>query len=74
MKEGNNIPKLTPREKEVLVHISDGMTHKQIADKLIISPSTIRKHMENTYKKLKAHNKIEAVQKAIKMNLIENNN
>ena len=72
MKEGDNIPKLTPREKEVLVHISDGMTHKQIADKLIVSPSTIRKHMENSYKKLKVHNKMEAVQKAFKLSLIEN--
>lgn len=71
MKEGNNIPKLTAREKEVLVHISDGMTHKQIADKLIVSPFTVRKHMENSYKKLKVHNKMEAVQKAIRMNLID---
>lgn len=71
MEKGKNNTQLTPREKEVLSHIQDGMTHKQIADKLIVSPSTVRKHMENSYKKLQAHNKMEAVQKALQLKLID---
>ncbi|WP_407635138.1 MalT transcriptional regulator family protein [Tenacibaculum ovolyticum] len=41
-----------------------------MADNLIISPSITRKHIRNTNKKLKVHNKIEAVLKAKNQNLI----
>ena len=34
-----------------------------IDDNLIISPATVRKHLENIYKKLQVHNKMEAVVK-----------
>jgi DNA-binding NarL/FixJ family response regulator len=47
------------------------MDYKQIAENLIISPSTVRKHIENIYGKLKAHNKIEAVKIAQKHRLID---
>ncbi|MDT0557111.1 response regulator transcription factor [Ichthyenterobacterium sp. W332] len=61
---------LTNRETEVLEHLSKGLNYKQIADNLILSPSTVRKHIENIYKKLQVHNKLEAVQKAKRNNLI----
>jgi len=61
---------LTLRETEVLQQISKGYDYKQIADFLIISPSTVRKHIENIYLKLQVHNKIEAIQKAVKHRLI----
>ncbi|WP_298554053.1 response regulator transcription factor [uncultured Algibacter sp.] len=62
--------KLTPREVEVLEHLSKGLSYNAIADNLILSLGTIRKHIENIYKKLQVHNKLEAVQKAKKNNLI----
>jgi len=62
--------KLSKREKEVLEQLSKGLNYHQIAENLFISPSTVRKHIENTYKKLHVHNKMEAVQKAMKHNLI----
>ena len=62
--------KLSKRETEILTHLSKGLSYKEIADNLIISPSTVRKHIENTYKKLQVHNKIEAVLKAKKQKLI----
>ena len=62
--------KLTNRETEVLLQLSKGLNYKHIADNLFISSSTVRKHIENIYKKLQVHNKLEAVQKAKRQNLI----
>ncbi|MFK7782031.1 response regulator [Psychroserpens sp.] len=64
------IIKLTKRETEVLEHLSKGLNYVQIADNLILSTGTVRKHIENIYRKLQVHNKLEAVQKAKKNNLI----
>lgn len=62
--------KLTNRETEVLEQLSKGLSYNAIADNLILSPGTVRKHIENIYKKLQVHNKLEAVQKARKNKLI----
>ncbi|HZH66106.1 MAG TPA: helix-turn-helix transcriptional regulator [Flavisolibacter sp.] len=59
----NDTP-LTPRERDVLQLISDGLRQKQIAEKLSISPETARKHIKNAYKKLGAHNKVDALRKS----------
>jgi len=67
--EQDNI-KLTPRETEVLEQLSKGLSYHLIADNLILSTGTIRKHIENIYRKLQVHNKLEAVQKAKKNKLI----
>ena len=62
--------KLSKRETEILLQLSKGLNYNSIADNLTISPSTVRKHIENIYKKLQVHNKMEAVLKAQKRNLI----
>lgn len=69
-KEAHEKIKLTKREVEVLEQLSKGLSYNAIADNLIVSTGTIRKHIENIYKKLQVHNKLEAVQKAKKNNLI----
>lgn len=61
---------LTQREIEVLEQLSKGLSYNAIADNLIRSVGTVRKHIEHIYKKLQVHNKLEAVQKAQKNNLI----
>lgn len=61
---------LSKREIEVLEQLSSGLSYTQIADNLFLSPSTVRKHIENIYKKLQVHSKIEAVQKAKRHNII----
>lgn len=61
---------LSKRETEVLEQLSTGLSYKKIADNLFLSPNTVRKHIENIYKKLQVHSKIEAVQKAKSQNLI----
>jgi DNA-binding NarL/FixJ family response regulator len=61
---------LTNRETDILEQLSKGLNYNEIADNLIISPSTVRKHIENIYKKLQVHNKMEAVIMAQKHKLI----
>ena len=61
---------LSDREVEVLEQLSKGLSYSVIADHLFLSPSTVRKHIENIYKKLQVHSKIEAVQKARNHNII----
>ena len=55
---------LSNREIEVLELLSKGKTYNAIAQSLFLSEGTIRKHVENIYKKLKVHNKVEALEKA----------
>ncbi|MFY7957441.1 MAG: response regulator [Flavobacterium macrobrachii] len=62
--------KLSTREIEVLEQLSKGLNYNVIADNLILSPSTVRKHIENIYTKLQVHNKLEAIEKAKSNNLI----
>ncbi|MNU79874.1 Transcriptional regulatory protein DegU [compost metagenome] len=64
-------PELSSREIDVLNQLSKGMDYKQIAENLIISPATVRKHIENIYSKLQVHNKMEAVNLAQKHRIID---
>lgn len=61
---------LTKRELEILEQLATGATYQEIADKLFISAKTVRKHIENIYGKLHAHNKVEAIQIAQKHKLL----
>lgn len=61
---------LTKRELEILQKTSDGLTNNQIAEQLFISPKTVRKHIENIYQKLQVHNRVEAVNVAVRDKLI----
>ncbi|GAB4517386.1 MAG: response regulator transcription factor [Allomuricauda sp.] len=61
---------LSSREKEVLEQLAEGLSYTVIANNLFLSPSTVRKHIENIYRKLQVHNKLEAVQKARRQSLI----
>lgn len=53
--------KLTRREHEVLHFLAKGCTRTQIAKKLFISEETVKMHIKNIYKKVKAKNKIDAL-------------
>ncbi|WP_264560489.1 response regulator [Flavobacterium sp. N2270] len=61
---------LTAREIDVLEQLAQGLSYTVIAENLFLSPSTVRKHIENIYSKLQVHSKLEAVQKAKRNNLI----
>jgi DNA-binding NarL/FixJ family response regulator len=61
---------LTKREIEILEQLSKGLSYADIADNLFISQGTVRKHIENTYRKLKVGNKVEAIRVAEKNRII----
>lgn len=61
---------LSSREIDVLEQLAQGLSYTFIAENLFLSPSTVRKHIENIYSKLQVHSKLEAVQKAKRNNLI----
>ena len=61
---------LTPREREVLLHMVNGMSYKMIADKCDITFETVRSHIKNIYEKLHVATMTEAVAKAIRNNLV----
>lgn len=52
---------LTPRESEILGWVAHGKTNGEIATILWISPTTVRKHLENVYPKLGVHTRTAAV-------------
>lgn len=56
--------RLSARETELLEHLSKGGTNKLIAEQLHISPFTVKRHIENIYKKLDASNRVQLVEKA----------
>ena len=61
---------LTPREKEVLACIVNGLAYKMIADQLHISYETVRSHVKKIYEKLHVASLTEAVAKAINQKIV----
>lgn len=54
---------LTKREKEILQLLANGLSYEQIAINLFVSKGTVRKHIENLYRKLQVNNKVDAINK-----------
>jgi DNA-binding NarL/FixJ family response regulator len=61
---------LTPREREILQLMAQGLDNRAIAEKLFISFTTVRGHVQNILEKLDAHSKLEAVARANQHGLI----
>ena len=61
---------ITTREYEVLQYISDGLSNKEIGEKLFLSESTIKTHVSNLLVKLNAKRRTQAVQIAKSLNII----
>jgi len=61
---------LTLREKEVLLHISEGLTNQEIADTLFLSIETVRSYRKNLLLKLCAKNTAILIKKSITLKLI----
>jgi DNA-binding CsgD family transcriptional regulator len=55
---------LTEREAEILGWVARGKTNHEIAEVLVVSPHTVRKHLENVYAKLGVHTRTAAVARA----------
>ncbi|NNE47648.1 MAG: response regulator transcription factor [Rhodothermales bacterium] len=61
---------LSDREKEILQHLVQGQSKKEIAADLFLSPHTIDSHLRNIYAKLHVHNRSGAIAKALKERLV----
>ena len=57
-------PDLTPREREILELLAQGLTNMAIAEKLVLSPKTIRNQVSNIFSKLQVATRSEAIIKA----------
>ncbi|MDQ1748414.1 MAG: hypothetical protein QOD07_2677 [Frankiaceae bacterium] len=64
-------PQVSPREREVLGLLADGLAVAQIAKKLYISESTAKTHISKLYEKLGAGNRAQAIMTAMRMGLIK---
>lgn len=65
---------LTARQLEVLQCIADGMSNKEIADKLNLAEGTVKIHVASTYQTLRVNNRMEAVRLAEQLGMISASN
>lgn len=65
------VESLTPREEEILTLVAQGMTNPEIAEHLVLSPSTVSFHMNNILGKMQVHTRSEAVSLAIQNGIIQ---
>jgi DNA-binding NarL/FixJ family response regulator len=63
-------PLLSEREREVLDLIAAGSTNREIAERLFLSPHTVKEHTSALYRKLGARNRADAVQRAQRVGLL----
>jgi DNA-binding NarL/FixJ family response regulator len=64
-------PKLSPREREVLQLLADGLGVAQISRQLYISESTTKTHISKLYEKLGAGNRAQALMSALRLGLLK---
>jgi len=62
---------LTPRESDVLTYLAKGYGTDSIAQALVITPNTVRNHIQNIFQKLQVHSRSEAVAYAIKHGIVD---
>jgi DNA-binding NarL/FixJ family response regulator len=63
--EKGGVP-LTPREKEIVLGLVEGLSYKMLADTLAITIETVRSHIKNIYQKLHIHSKAEVISKSLR--------
>ncbi len=69
-KSASLVEPLSEREIEVLRLMAEGLSNPEIARKLYLSPNTLKAHAQNIYRKLDAHNRMDAVNKARELDLL----
>lgn len=61
---------LSPRERQILKLVDEGLTYKQIAERLCVSPHTVHSHIKNIYDQMQVRSRNEALAKARSKGLI----
>jgi len=70
-KPSNPVYDLTDREKEILALMVEGLPNNDIADRLIVSQSTVKFHVSNVLSKLGVNSRTEAVSLALRNHLVK---
>ena len=68
--DGPARPGLSPREREVLELVATGATNREIAERLHLSPHTVKEHTSSLYRKLEARGRADAVLRAQRLGLL----
>jgi PAS domain S-box-containing protein len=63
-------PRLTPRQREILELIASGLSTAEVARELTLSPETVRNHLRNAFRELRAHTRVEAIASAQRLGLL----
>lgn len=66
----NELAVLTEREREVLALLAGGMTNKEIAERLVVTTNTIKRHLKAIFEKLGVHTRSAAAGKAINAGVV----
>ena len=61
---------LSKREIEIIVLVSEGLSNKEIAEKLFLSTKTIKSHLYNIYQKLNVSNRRQAAEKVSTLGML----
>ena len=62
---------LTPREREILARLVDGLTNKEIAQRLMLGPRTVETHVERVLGKLQVGSRSRAIAMALRLRIVE---
>lgn len=63
-------PLLSEREREILVLLAQGLSNNDIAGRLVLTPGTVKWHVNNIYTKLDVHNRTQAAARAREIKLL----
>jgi DNA-binding NarL/FixJ family response regulator len=64
------VPPVTPREREVLDLLAEGLANRAVAERLGISTRTAQKHVENLFKKFNVHERGALIELATRSGLL----
>ncbi len=62
---------LTPREQEVLTLVASGLTNREIATRLVLSPNTVHRHRQSLMQKLGLHDRMDLLRYCIRRGLVD---
>jgi DNA-binding NarL/FixJ family response regulator len=66
-----SLEQLTPRELEIAGYLKLGWTNRRIAEELVVSPGTVKNHVEHIMAKLGVSDRTQAVVRALQLGIIE---
>ena len=69
--DGSGLSALTPREREVLALVAEGLTNRRIAERLVVSEHTVHRHVTNLLRKLDLPSRTAAAARAVSSGMLK---